>query len=149
MSQRGGPLFEDVQRHREAVFAFVSREYRETGVSPSVREVANHVGIQLSPAHAHLRRLVQLGRLRYSRGKYVPLDELRRARAFEHEPDGIEFCAECERLRQDTGLTGTENPVARLLHASLKVRAHIRQDDSHGVNDACFAQFDAAIEGIR
>lgn len=58
---------------KERVYAFLEEEYRKNGFSPSIQEIALHLGLTAkSNIHRQLQQLVTEGRLVNLGGRYVP-----------------------------------------------------------------------------
>lgn len=58
---------------REEIAAFIEQQYRKNGYSPSINEIATHLGLHAkSNIHRQLQRLVEDGRLINLGGRYVP-----------------------------------------------------------------------------
>lgn len=58
---------------REKIAAFIEQQYRKNGYSPSINEIAAHLGLSAkSNIHRQLQRLVEDGRLVNLGGRYVP-----------------------------------------------------------------------------
>jgi repressor LexA len=58
---------------REQIFDFIDEEYRRNGFSPSINDIATHLGLSAkSNIHRQLQQLVADGRLVNLGGRYVP-----------------------------------------------------------------------------
>ena len=58
---------------REQIFEFIDEEYRKNGFSPSINDIATHLGLSAkSNIHRQLQQLVAEGRLVNLGGRYVP-----------------------------------------------------------------------------
>lgn len=58
---------------REQIYDFIEREYKKNGFSPSINEIAAHLGLTAkSNIHRQLQQLVTEGRLINLGGRYVP-----------------------------------------------------------------------------
>lgn len=58
---------------RERIYAFIEEEYKKNGFSPSIGEIAAHLGLSAkSNIHRQLQQLVNEGRLVNLGGRYVP-----------------------------------------------------------------------------
>lgn len=58
---------------QERIYAFIEEEYKKNGYSPSIGEIAAHVGLAAkSNVHRQLQQLVNDGRLENLGGRYVP-----------------------------------------------------------------------------
>lgn len=67
---------------KERIFAFIESEYRQRGVSPSLSEVAKHIGLSAkSNIFKQVQLLVAEGRLVNLGGRYVPARLHERERA--------------------------------------------------------------------
>lgn len=60
---------------QELIYAFIKEEYEKNGYSPSISEIAAHMGLTAkSNIHRQLQALVGEGRLSNLGGRYVPAD---------------------------------------------------------------------------
>lgn len=61
------------QNNCERIYKYIESEYKKNGCSPSISEIAAHLGLcAKSNIHRQLQQLVQQGRLVNLRGQYVP-----------------------------------------------------------------------------
>lgn len=67
---------------KDRIFSFIEEEYRCSGVSPSLSEIAAHLGLSAkSNIHKQIQQLVTEGRLVNLGGRYVPARLHERERA--------------------------------------------------------------------
>lgn len=58
---------------REQIYSFIEEEYKKNGFSPSINDIAEHLGLTAkSNIHRQLQQLVAEGRLINLGGRYVP-----------------------------------------------------------------------------
>lgn len=58
---------------REQIYEYIEEEYRKNGYSPSISDIAAHLGLSAkSNIHRQLQQLVSDGRLKNLGGRYVP-----------------------------------------------------------------------------
>lgn len=58
---------------QELIYQFIEEKYKENGYSPSIGEIAAHLGLNAkSNIHRQLQQLVKEGRLKNLGGRYVP-----------------------------------------------------------------------------
>ncbi|HEX2937688.1 MAG TPA: transcriptional repressor LexA [Ruminiclostridium sp.] len=60
---------------QDLIFEFIEEEYKKNGYSPSIGEIAVHLGLSAkSNVHRQLQKLVSDGRLQNLGGRYVPAE---------------------------------------------------------------------------
>lgn len=60
---------------QELIYQFICEEYKKNGYSPSIGEIAAHLGLSAkSNIHRQLQQLVKDGKLKNLGGRYVPTD---------------------------------------------------------------------------